>query len=160
MRADWLLIPLLLAADAAAATPRTTGIWGRWGAFERAGACYAISEPERTAGRSEGSPFAAISFWRDGRSRGQLHIRLSRAKRPGSALILRVDGRTFQLRGGDREAWAIDAAADAAIARSLRGGSIMSIETRSAAGALIRDHYSLRGAATAIDAAALACRPR
>jgi hypothetical protein len=36
----------------------------------------------------------------------------------------------------------------------------MSVETRSERGALIRDLYRLRGAATALDAAAIACAPR
>jgi hypothetical protein len=33
----------------------------------------------------------------------------------------------------------------------------MSVETRSQGGGLMRDDYALRGAATAIDAAAIAC---
>jgi hypothetical protein len=33
----------------------------------------------------------------------------------------------------------------------------MSVETRSVRGATVRDFYLLRGAATAIDAAAIAC---
>jgi hypothetical protein len=36
----------------------------------------------------------------------------------------------------------------------------MSVETRSIRGALVRDYYQLRGAATAIDAAAVECANR
>jgi hypothetical protein len=42
----------------------------------------------------------------------------------------------------------------------MRTGLEMTVESRAAAGALIRDSYRLRGAATAIDAAAIACARR
>jgi hypothetical protein len=91
------------------------------------------------------------------RVRGQLHVRLSREKRQGSAVLLRIDGRPFQLAGGGINAWAPSPAVDEEIARAMRTGIGMSVETRSVRGALVRDFYLLRGAATAIDAAAIAC---
>ena len=42
----------------------------------------------------------------------------------------------------------------------MRTGIEMSVETRSTRGALVRDQYRLRGAATAMDAAAIACARR
>jgi hypothetical protein len=42
----------------------------------------------------------------------------------------------------------------------MRTGMEMAVETRSTEGLLVRDHYHLRGAATAMDAAAVACVPR
>ena len=75
-------------------------------------------------------------------------------------MLLRVDGRTFQLLGGGRDAWAPDPRADAEIQAAMRTGVDMVVETRAAGGALIRDQYALRGAATAMDAAAIACAPR
>jgi hypothetical protein len=39
----------------------------------------------------------------------------------------------------------------------MRTGIDMTVETRSERGALVRNYYQLRGAATAIDAAAIAC---
>jgi hypothetical protein len=128
-----------------------------WGAFARAGHCYAISEPYR-AGRAERTgAYASVGWWPGRGVRGQLHFRLSRIKRPGSAVLLRIDDRTFQLRGGGGDAWAADARSDAEIVTAMRTGLEMSLETRSERGALIRDSYRLRGAATAIDAAAIAC---
>jgi hypothetical protein len=87
-------------------------------------------------------------------------LRLSRIKRPGSAVLLRIDGQSFQLRGGGRDAWSADARADDEIVAAMRTGIEMVVETRSTTGAAVRDHYHLRGAATAIDAAALACAGR
>jgi len=89
--------------------------------------------------------------------RGQLAVRFARPKRGGSAVLLRIDERTFQLIGGGADAWAPDARADAAIVAAMRTGVALSVETRSEAGGTMRDVYRLRGAASAIDAAAIAC---
>lgn len=72
-------------------------------------------------------------------------------------MLLRIDGRTFQLVGQARDAWAPDAAADREILQAMRTGLQMTVQTRSATGALVRDGYQLRGAATAMDAVAIAC---
>ena len=130
-----------------------------WGAFTGDGRCHAIAEPFRSEGGGDSS-WVAVGHWPERRIHGQLHVRLPRAKRPGSAVLLRIDGRSFQLRGGGRDAWATDARADDEILAAMRTGLEMTVETRSTAGRLVRDQYRLRGAATAIDAAALACRPR
>lgn len=136
------------------------GIFQTWGAFREPGRCFAIAAPYRSP-RAEGwRPFASIGFWPGRGVRGQVHFRLSRAKRPGSAALLRIDERIFQLRAGGNNGWAADARADAAIVAAMRTGIEMSVETRSERGALVRDHYRLRGAATAIDAAAIACARR
>ena len=132
-----------------------------WGAFRNGGRCYAITQPLRGPQPEGWRPFVAVGHW-PGRAggTGQLHVRLSREKREGSAVLLRVDGRSFQLSGSGRDAWAPDPAADADIQAAMRTGIDMVVETRSVRGALIREQYRLRGAATAMDAAAIACLPR
>jgi len=147
---------LLLAATPAAAAPQTLGAFGSWGAFREGGRCYAIAQPAQAPQGAQ--PFASVGVW-PGRG-SQLNIRLSREKREGSAVLLRVDGRTFQLLGGGRDAWAPDPRADAEIQAAMRTGVDMVVETRAAGGLLLRDQYALRGAATAMDAAAIACAPR
>ena len=52
------------------------------------------------------------------------------------------------------------AMSDIAIQAAMRTGIDLVVETRSLRGLLVRDRYRLRGAATAMDAAALACAPR
>lgn len=153
--------PLCLVAGAAAA-PQPLGVFEMWGAFRESGRCYAIAQPLRAPAASavEWEPFAAVGYWPRRGTGGQVHVRLSRQKRDGSAVLLRIDGRPFQLVGGGRDAWAPNAAADSEIMAAMRTGIAMSVETRSAGGALVRDHYRLRGAATAIDAAAIACARR
>jgi hypothetical protein len=145
------------AASPAAAQPQPLGVFGAWGAFRDGARCYAITQPEEGGG---GQAFAAVGQWPGRRGAGQLHIRLSREKRQSSAVLLRIDGRAFQLIGGGRDAWAPDARADAEIQAAMRSGLAMVAETRSTQGLIVRDLYRLRGAATAIDAAAIACLRR
>ncbi len=162
MRWPALFIVLLGLAAPVAAEKQSLGIFFQWGAFreEAPKRCFAIAEPHRSP-RAEGwRPFASVGFWPGTRARGQVHFRLSRNKRPGSAVLLRIDDRTFQLFAGGASAWARDARADAEIVAAMRGGIDMVVETRSDRGALVRDYYQLRGAATAIDAAAVACARR
>ena len=161
MRRTALFCLLLLGlAVPAASRAEALGIFGLWGAFGEADRCHAIAEPQRTARNSARGAYASIGWWPGRGVRGQVHFRLSQAKRPGSAILLRIDGRTFQLAGGGSEAWAPDARADADIVAAMRIGLEMTIETRSQRGAVVRDLYALRGAATAIDAAAIACARR
>ncbi|MEA2998366.1 MAG: hypothetical protein QOK17_199 [Sphingomonadales bacterium] len=152
----FILSALALGASAAAA-PETIGIFSTWGAFRDGRGCRAVAEPDGAARSGAERPFASVSFVPSRGVRGQIAIRFGRTKRPGSAILLRVDERTFQLIGGSADAWAPDARADAAIVAAMRTGVAMSVETRSDTGGTMRDLYRLRGAATAIDAAAIAC---
>ena len=156
---NFLFVFIAMAAPAAAA-PQSLGIFGSWGAFQDDGSCYAITEPFEAPPAAGWQPFAAIGHWPARHPGGQLHVRLSREKRQGSAVLLSIDGRSFQLLGGGRDAWAPDDRADQEIQAAMRTGIDMAVETRSADGLLVRDHYRLRGAATAMDAAAIACAPR
>ena len=158
-RRNFLFLFIAMAAPVAA-QPQSLGIFGSWGAFQGNGRCYAITEPFEAPPALGWQAFASIGHWPGRRGGGQLHIRLSREKRQGSAVLLNIDGRSFQLLGGGRDAWAPDPRADQEIQAAMRTGMEMAIETRSTEGLLVRDHYHLRGAATAMDAAAVACVPR
>ena len=145
-----------LAAAPAAAQQRPLGVFGVWGAFADGGRCYAIARPSEAGSRGT-EPFASVGYWRPQGPSGQVHFRLSAEKRGESAVLLRIEGRTFQLFGRGWDAWAPDARADAELLTAMRTGMDMVVETRSTRGRLIRDRYRLRGAPSAIDAAALAC---
>ena len=159
MRRHLLLLLGLAIGSAALAQPRPLGVFGTWGAFRDANRCYAITQPHLAPPAAGWRPFVAVGHWPARGAQGQLHVRLSREKRQGSAVLVRIDGRSFQLAGGGRDAWAPDAAADREIRGAMRTGIDLIVETRSTEGQLVRDHYRLRGAATAMDAAALACLP-
>jgi hypothetical protein len=156
-KAALLLLFGLSAAGPALAQAQSLGIFGNWGAFAGDGRCYAISQPFEAPAAAGWQPFASVGHWPARHPGGQLHVRLSREKRAGSAVLIRIDGRSFQLLGGGRDAWAPDPRADQEIQAAMRTGIDMVVETRSVEGALVRDLYRLRGAATAMDAAAIAC---
>lgn len=136
------------------------GVFGGWGAFRDASVprCYAIAEPTRSsAGKSGWRAFATIGSWPQQRVRGQLHIRLSREHAPNAAVYLSIADRRFKLVSGKADSWAQDARMDAAIIAAMRSAATMSVESNAANGRAFSDLYELKGAATAMDAAALGC---
>ena len=155
LRLTQLCFLVVFSATSAAAQQRGLGVFGVWGAFQDPQRCYAIAQPIESSIRGT-RPFASVGYWGRG-ARAQLHLRLSGEKRPESAIILRLDGRTFQLTGRGWDAWATDAQADAEMITAMRSAIDMVVETRSVRGGLVRDRYALRGAPSAIDAAAFAC---
>jgi hypothetical protein len=160
IRPRHIVLSFLTLAVPAGAQQQSLGIFGLWGAFSQETRCYAISRPQQPARPAATPGYASVGWWPAQGVKGQVHFRFGQPKRPGSAVLLRIDDRTFQLIGGGTDAWAPDSKADAEIVAAMRTGLDMSVETRSERGALIRDVYRLRGAATALDAAAIACAPR
>lgn len=132
-----------------------------WAAFDRGSHCLAIARSELLAPRGREQARLAISFDRPpGTRRGELHVRLSRPARPGSAALLQSGGRSFQLVTRGADAWSSGPAQETAILAALRIGGDARLRFRSAGGGHT-DRYLLQGAPTAIDAAAAACaRPR
>ena len=134
------------------------GVFESWGAFRdiQPLRCYAIAEPVRSGG-GKWRPFASIAHWPAEGVRGQIHIRLSREVRNGAKVVLSIDDRQITLVGSGADAWAANPRADASIIAALRSGRSMSIASVAATGGGFADTYRLKGAATAVDAAALGC---
>lgn len=149
-------LALLAVASPVSGAKQPLGIFSSWGAFRDGDRCWAVAEPEGAGRRGGGRAFASVT-WSARGERGQVAFRLARPKRAGSAVLLRIDDRLFQLIGGGDTAWGADPRADADIVTAMRTGVQMTLETRAENGAALRDGYPLRGAATAIDAAAIAC---
>lgn len=159
MRASLRALPTLAILGLAAAAParETIGIYKSWGALRDGRAhCFAIAEPVEPPSGAE-RPFVAIGYWPDG-ARGQLHVRLSRPVRRAARVTLTIGGYAAVLAGSGADAWARGRRADAEVVANMRVGSSMSVTGVSGSGAFA-DVYRLRGAASAIDAAALACLP-
>lgn len=145
----------MIAALLLAATP--VGVWESWGAFRRDGRCYAIAAPVRSGAAARWRPFASVAS-RFGRTRrNAMFFRLSTRRTLAAPVTLVIGERRFTLAGDADAAWAPDAATDLAIVAALRGQRSMSVSAVSARGRPFADTYALPGAATAIDAAALAC---
>lgn len=156
----FLILSLIPAMPAQARD--SLGIFENWGAFRDPGAgqkgprCYAIAQPVARRGQAP-KGFASVGTWPRQRVRGQLHIRLSRALAASAPVMLTVGERRFTLVAGQMDAWAPDARGDAQIVAAMRSASSMSVAGVGADGRGFADSYALRGAATAIDAAALGC---
>jgi len=161
MRRTLFFFGLFVAVPAAAfAAPRTAlGIFDGWGAFREAATarCYAIAAPAATIGTPQVKPYASVGYWPKSRIRGQFYVRLSKARAPNRELRLTIGSRRFILTGNGAHGWASDARMDAAIIAAMRSAPSMSVESGTETGRAIADTYRLRGAATAIDAAALGC---
>ncbi len=155
-RAFGLPLAALLTAPPAAARD-TIGVYQGWGAFRDATPprCYAIARPAKAGGRSTG--WASVATWPGRGLRASLHIRLSRPRDRSAPVTLTIGERRFDLTANTLDAWAADAPSDHAITAALRSGRSMSVEAVGAGGRPFADVYLLAGAATAIDAATLAC---
>ncbi|CAN5340630.1 hypothetical protein BH09PSE3_BH09PSE3_04550 [soil metagenome] len=153
------LVLLLLAAPATART--SLGTFEGWGAFrdERPTRCFAIAQPYRGGG-GKWRPFASISTWPQSGVRGQVQVRLSHALIVGGPVVLTIGGQTFAMVAGGADAWAPDPRIDAALVAAMRNAQNFTIQARAATGGVFSESYALKGAATAIDAAALGCARR
>lgn len=159
-------LPVALAAVVAAlalAVPVSAkdslGIFLNWAAFKDAETprCYAIAAPEETISRRELKPYLSVGFWPEDKVTHQLYVRLSRARSLNSGVTLTVGGRRFRLTADRNGAWAKDRRMDLQIVSAMRTSRSLSIESIGRDGRSIVDAYALRGAPSAIDAAALGC---
>lgn len=136
------------------------GVFRDWGAFRDPGVprCYAIAMPRAVPGRKiEFQPYLTVGTWPRRGLRNEVHVRLSRRTAAQSRVSLTVAGQTFTLTGAGSDAWAPDRRTDAAIVAAMRSAGELTVAARGLDGRIVRDTYRLTGAATALDAAALAC---
>lgn len=152
---------LALAGSVAAAARTSLGIFGDWGAFHdpERGRCYAIATALPDPRQRERQPYMTVATWPRSGIHGQLYWQLSRAPGPAGAVI-QIGGHTHRLRTGGNGAWAQDARMDATIKAAMRTASTLSVVYRDSKGRRFSDKYRLQGAATALDAASLACAQR
>jgi hypothetical protein len=148
-----------LSAPAIART--SLGTFDGWGAFRDEGPtrCFAIAQPYRGGG-GKWRPFASVSTWPQSGVRGQVQVRLSHALLAGSPVLLIIGSQRFAMVAGGADAWAPDQRVDAALVAAMRSAQSFTVQGRAATGGSFSESYALKGAATAIDAAALGCSRR
>ena len=153
-----VVLAVLFVASPALAARTSLGTFDGWGAFrdDSPPHCFAIAQPMRGGG-GKWKPFASVATWPQARVRGQVHIRLGREKLASAPVTLTIGDRRFQMVAGGADDWAPDPRIDAAIVAAMRSAPSMSVSTRAATGAGFAETYVLKGAATAMDAAALGC---
>src|SRR5690348_7888601 len=155
------LIALLLFVPAgASARGAVVYAGGGWAAIDRGAVCEALSRSEKIVPKGKVQPVAGFSFTPDHRRWGEFHAQLSRMSRPGSSVILHVGNQPFLLVARGDWAWSRGPAQEQAIIAAARNGGEMRVEARDQAGVRFIDPYVLKGAPTAIDAAAARCALR
>jgi hypothetical protein len=146
----------LLAGVAVAATegPQPIAQFGRWGVFRASdgASCYAIAQPERVKRDSRAA--LIVSTWPNERVSRHIQVRFRKPAEDGATLT--IGGRRFPLTTKEAEGWPVSAVDERQIARLLRERASLRVATRNA-GRRVIDDYPLSGAASAIDAADLAC---
>jgi hypothetical protein len=153
---------LILAIVATPAIARTSlGTFEGWGAFRDEGPtrCFAIARPTRGGG-GKWRPFASVSTWPQSGVRGQVQVRLSHALLANAPVLLTIGSQRFLMIAGGADAWAPDQRIDAALVSAMRSAQSFTVQARAATGGTFSESYALKGAATAIDAAALGCARR
>jgi hypothetical protein len=133
------------------------GVFGDWGAFRDPAEprCYAITAEDKGAGVYQA--YADVGTWPKKGVRGQVHFRLSRELAASPRLSLLLGGTRYDLTGGGADGWAPDRRTDAAIVAAMRSADSMSVSGTDKAGRRFTDRFSLKGVATAMDAATVGC---
>lgn len=152
-----LLLAVLIATPALAR--EALGMFGEWAAFKDPATprCYAIAKAAPSTLQRDYQPYATVAWWPRQNQRGQVHFRLSRKLQANAPIVLTVGRTRINLVGGGGDAWAADARGDAAIVAAMRSASELTVSARDAAGRGFSNTWPLQGAASALDAATLAC---
>jgi len=148
-----------MVAVPAEAAQRVLFARGQWAALQTVDGrhCQAAARSLRDAPKGAEQARATFAFDAGRGRRGEFHVRLSRAVRPGSSVMLSVGDQPFQLFARGNDAWSSGPAQEAAIIAAARIATGMRVEARDASGRRFADRYLLAGAPSAIDAAAASC---
>jgi len=159
LRAPAFVLLVSLALTAPLAARDSLGLYYTWGAFTDAQVprCYAIAMADPSNKQRDYQPYAAIGTWPKKGLRNQVHFRLSRKLAPGKRIVLLIGGERFELTGGGGNAWPRDQRMNAAIVAQMRSASTMSVGAVGAVGGAFSNTWPLAGAASAMDAASIAC---
>jgi hypothetical protein len=154
-----LLILVSLCCSIPATAKDRLGIYQNWAAFADRDTprCYAIASPIERISGSTRPGYLSIGFWPKKNVTHQIYVSLSRDRSSNSSVSVSVGGRRFRLKATQTGGWAIDRQMDLAIIAAIRSSASLSVESVGRDGRAIVDAYSMRGAPSAIDAAALGC---
>lgn len=123
--------------------------------------CYMISQPKQAAalpkGAERGSAFVMISHWPDRQEFGVIRLNSGYDYRRGAAVLLSVDGRTYELYGDGQDAWTFGLDDDAKIIASMKRGLKAEVSSKAARGFDATDVFSLQGFTAAYNRISSAC---
>lgn len=155
---------LLAFRPAAAQEAKHLGSFGDWEAFAaEAGAyCYAGSKPTKQEGKytTRGDAFLLVTNRPKEKSLDVVSVEAGYAYKEGSEATVTIAGQSFALFTSGGQAWARDAAGDAALVKAMRAGAAMIVVGSSSRGTRTTDTYSLKGFTAAHQAITKACPPK
>lgn len=141
--------------SASAPSPAVLFAGGGWAAIDFGARCEARSRALWP--RTGTSPYAGFAFAGRGRLQGRFYVHLSRPARAGATVMATIGSEPFLLGSNGDWAWSRSADQQRAILRAARYGVAIRVDSRDRRGSRIVDRYTLKGAASAIDAAAARC---
>jgi len=155
-----LAVPLLPAAA------DVIGVYRAWTAVtvskEKKNTCMMWAQPKRSRGfkGKRGEVFAFVTHQpsEDRINRVSFETGYDLGARPN--VLVRVDDDTFSLNAQGTGAWTRSAEDDLALIAAMREGQLMTVESETGDGALIRDGFSLFGFTAAYKAINAACKVR
>lgn len=143
--------------------PKLLATEGKWSAYSyvenKKTVCYILSQPAQDEGKyaRRGEIYALITNRPSDGSKNVFSYIAGYPYKPGSDVIVEIDGSEFTLFTQDDTAWAPDAATDDKIAQAMAKGSSMVVKGVSARGTSTVDTYSLEGSGAAHKAMTQAC---
>jgi hypothetical protein len=150
-------------AQAAGDAPKLIGRHGAWKAYSfldnNEKVCFISSQPRKQGGklRKRGEVFFFVTRWSDEKDKNVVSVANGYAFKPDSQVIVKVDGKAFQLFTQGEMAWTKDQAMDDAITEALKKGATLEVKGISGLGAETTDTYSLTGSGAAYQAITKAC---
>jgi len=123
--------------------------------------CYMISQPKAGESTPEGADrrnaFVMISHWPGRQEYGVVRLNSGFDYRRGAAVLLSVDGRTYELYGDGQDAWTFGLDDDAKIVKSMKRGLKAEVSSKAARGFDATDVFSLQGFTAAYNRISEAC---
>ncbi|MEM9878614.1 MAG: invasion associated locus B family protein [Pseudomonadota bacterium] len=123
--------------------------------------CYMISQPKQPAqlpnGAERRNAFVMISHWPGRQEYGVVRLNSGFDYRRGAAVLLSVDGRTYELYGDGQDAWTFGLDDDARIVQSMKRGLKAEVSAKAARGFDATDVFSLKGFTAAYKRISDAC---
>ena len=161
-----LCFALLAPAAATAAEQQQLGVSGEWTSFtfeENGGSvCYMTASPDSAVtepkGRNRGEIAVFITHRPAEGTKNVFTYMGGYSYQKNSEVSVSIDGKRFKLFTQNDMAWAVDAAADNALAEAVKRGSKMVVEGVSEKGTKTKDTYSLKGSTKAHEMISAACK--
>lgn len=121
--------------------------------------CWIYSEPQKDEGKykKRGRIYALVTHRPGEKVTNQVQFTAGYTFKKGSAVVVRIGPKKFELFTNADSAWARNVKDDAALVAAMRAGKSMIVTGQSSRGTKTKDTYSLSGSSAALKAINKAC---